>query len=54
MSRHTPPPLLDLATIAPELADQAQIIVRLHPRRGTAPCNHSKIGGSILWPVNEA
>lgn len=54
MSRHTPPPLLDLATIAPELAEQAQITVRLHPRRGTAPRNHSKIGGAILWPASEA
>ena len=54
VTRKTPPPPLDLAAVAPELAGRARTTVRLHPRRGDAPPNRSKIGSPILWPASEA
>lgn len=53
MTRHTPPPPVDLAALAPEFAKASRTTVRLHPRRGDALQHHSKIGGPILWPAHE-
>jgi len=52
--RTTPPPAVDVTTIAPELADQAKTTVRLHPRYGQEPAaDASKICGTFLWPKDE-
>jgi hypothetical protein len=52
--RTTPPPLIDIAQIFPELADKAKTTVRLHPRRGPEPgSRESKMGGLFLWPADE-
>src|SRR5262249_62267298 len=49
----TPPPPADVARASPELAGKARTTVRLHPRRGEAPRDASKIGGLFLWPEEE-
>lgn len=51
--RHTPRPIIDITHIIPELAPLARETVRLHPRRGEAAQDASKIGGSFIWPADE-
>jgi len=51
--RHTPPPPVDIAAIIPEFAPLARTTVRLHPRRGKASLDQSKVGGMFLWPAGE-
>ena len=52
--RHTRERLVDIATVLPELASLARETVRLHPRQGERGIADSKIGGTFLWPVDEA
>ncbi len=49
----TPAPPVDLARALPQLKKYARTTVRLHPRRGEAPMDASKIGGTFLWPAGE-
>ncbi len=49
----TPAPPVDVAKVAPDLAEFARTTVRLHPRPGEAPLDASKLGGSMLWPQDE-
>ena len=49
----TPPPLVDVEAAIPELRGKAKTAVRLHPRRGEAAIDASKIGGTFLWPADE-
>ena len=51
---HTPEPLVDIAKLISEFAPLAKTTVRLHPRKGEASADVSKIGGLFLWPKNEA
>jgi hypothetical protein len=52
--RTTPPPIVDVTAIAPELAGRGRTAVRLHPRFGPeAPPDASKLGGAFAWPSGE-
>ena len=53
MTRHTPRPVVDIATAIPELTRHVRRTVRLHPRRGEPGLDASKIGGRFLWPADE-
>src|SRR5437660_5405135 len=53
--RTTPPPSYDVSSLFPDLADKATTTIRLHPRYGDEPpMNASKLGGTFLWPMDEA
>ncbi len=47
------PAPIDMGQALSELAGKAKPAVRLHPRRGKAPVDASKLGGDFLWPVDE-
>jgi uncharacterized protein (TIGR02996 family) len=49
----TPPPPVDVAEAIPELKPLARESVCLHPRRGEAARDASKIGGVFLWSAKE-
>jgi hypothetical protein len=51
--RHTPKPIVDIASAIPELEPLARTTVRLHPRRGECAADHSKLAGAFLWPADE-
>jgi hypothetical protein len=52
--RTTPPAVVDVASLFPELASLRSITVRLHPRYGEEPPRWaSKLGGTLLWPALE-
>ena len=53
MARTTPPRLVGIASIFPELAPLARQAVRLHPRPGQPTAHESSIGGPLLWPADE-
>ena len=54
LSIRTPKAPVNLAQLVPALKPLGRVAVRLHPRRGEAPPEHSKIGGTFLWPREEA
>jgi uncharacterized protein (TIGR02996 family) len=49
----TPPAPVDVGAAIPALKRKARTAVLLHPRRGEAPADASKIGGLFLWPEDE-
>jgi hypothetical protein len=49
----TPPPLLGVTTVFPELGPLARPAVRLHPRAGAPDADDSSLGGPLLWPADE-
>lgn len=53
MTRTTPPRLVDVAAVLPQLAPMAQKATRLHPRAGTPSVRDSSVGGPLLWPADQ-
>ncbi|WTW97760.1 hypothetical protein OG216_32420 [Streptomycetaceae bacterium NBC_01309] len=53
MSFVSPPPMLDIARLFPELEPLARTTVRLHPRRGNPGVRDSSVSGPLLWPADE-
>ena len=53
MSRTTPPRLVDVTTIVPEIASFARPALRLHPRRGEPGLDDSSVAGPLLWPTDD-
>ncbi len=52
--RTTPPPIIDVTQLVPELRPLARTAVRLHPRFGDEPpTDASKLGGHFIWPAAE-
>lgn len=49
----TPRAPIDVDKVIPTLRKKARTAVRLHPRRGLAARDASKIGGLLLWPSAE-
>lgn len=49
----TPPRPIDLESLFPDLAGQARIATRLHPRPGVSTVHESSVGGPMLWPADE-
>jgi hypothetical protein len=51
--RTTPPRLVDVTAVAPQLAPLARTATRLHPRPGSPTPYDSSVGGPLLWPADE-
>jgi len=49
----TPASPVNVEAIVPDVRGRAKTTVRLHPRRGKAAVDASKIGGMFLWPKKE-
>jgi uncharacterized protein (TIGR02996 family) len=50
----TEPRPFDVARLDPDVAAEARVATRLHPRRGEVPeLDGSKLGGLFLWPEEE-
>ena len=53
MSRTTPPRLVDITGVFPQLGPLARTATRLHPRPGPVTPHDSSIGGPLRWPSTE-
>ncbi|MFD9467110.1 hypothetical protein ACFWBT_40530, partial [Streptomyces sp. NPDC060027] len=52
-TRTTPPRLVDVTAVAPQLAPLARTATRLHPRPGSPTPYDSSVGGARRWAADQ-